>query len=104
MITSFPLPRSLLASDPSPRGLFQPLKKLWCGVGGGDQNKSLVFSNKLINVELPRERFRKLTFRALALCQSEISNCEQSCKKVTVAVSYDIDFALSSYYHKFGFV
>ena len=29
------------------------LKKLWCCVGGGDQDKSLVLSNELINVELP---------------------------------------------------
>ena len=36
-----------------------------------DVNKNLVLSNELIKVELPRERFTKLTFRALALRQSE---------------------------------
>ena len=29
------------------------LKKLWCCVGGRDQNKNLVLSNELIKVELP---------------------------------------------------
>ena len=29
------------------------LKKLWCCVGGRDENKNLVLSNELIKVELP---------------------------------------------------
>ena len=32
---------------------FKFLKKLWCCVGGRDQNKNLVLSNELIKVELP---------------------------------------------------
>ena len=32
---------------------FYFLKKLWCCVGGRDQNKNLVLSNELIKVELP---------------------------------------------------
>ena len=32
---------------------FQFLKKLWCSIGGRDENKNLVLSNKLIKVELP---------------------------------------------------
>ena len=32
---------------------FWFLKKLGCCVGGRDQNKNLVLSNELINVELP---------------------------------------------------
>ena len=36
-----------------------------------DQNKNLVLSNELIKVNYHRETFRKLTFRALALRQSE---------------------------------
>ena len=28
-------------------------KKLWCCVGGRDENKNLVLSNKLMKVELP---------------------------------------------------
>ena len=32
---------------------FLFLKKLWCCVGGRDQNKNLVLSNELIKVELP---------------------------------------------------
>ena len=32
---------------------FQFLKKLWCCVGGRDENKNLVLSNELIKVEIP---------------------------------------------------
>ena len=39
--------------------IFYFLKKLWCCVGGGDQNKSLVLSNELINVELPPWKIQK---------------------------------------------
>ena len=41
---------------------FQSLKKLCCCV-----SRTLVLSNESIKVELHRERFRKLLFRALAL-------------------------------------
>ena len=37
------------------------------------ENENSVLSNKLIKVDL--ERFGKLTFRALALRQSELRNC-----------------------------
>ena len=36
-----------------------------------DVNKNLVLSNELMKVEFHCERFRKLTFQALALHQSE---------------------------------
>ena len=32
---------------------FYFLKKLWCFVGGKDENKNLALSNELIKVELP---------------------------------------------------
>ena len=44
------------------------LKKLWCWVGGGVKYRSLVLSNRLTTVGGLR---KKLTFRALALRQSE---------------------------------
>ena len=49
------------------------LKKLWCCVGGGDQNKSLVLSNELINVELPHEFVNKLVeWRSLIPCGESV--------------------------------
>ena len=42
-----------LVSSPFLELNFYFLKKLWCCVGGRDQNKNLVLSDELIKVELP---------------------------------------------------
>lgn len=45
------------------------LKKVWCCIGG--VTKSFVFINLVDNVNWLPQRVSKLSFRALALCQSE---------------------------------